>query len=103
MAEHPPGPWTAKDNGEFAESCPLTIYAADGYAVCAVVGRNERAGETETPPEDHELAALIIAAPDMLAALRTSLTILSGESMSAAERVDNLRAVIAAIAKAEGA
>ena len=111
---HTPAPWsiphfaTAKDE----QDCDCTYVLADGYfgAVCSVHinnGKRVSEGGNDCPPLDEAKAnaRLIAAAPDLLAALHTSLAVIGSLAPDHPPNayVAKHEAIIrAAIAKAKG-
>jgi hypothetical protein len=91
--KHTPGPWVVRGEAKYSG---FGVNDANGKSVASFPSTMTR-GDGEKSAN----AALIAAAPDMLAALRDALPLLKGhqESPEKAERYQN---ALAAIAKAEG-
>lgn len=84
MTKHTAGPWTLRGQHPWVVQCPTNIPEIVG-TVCEVGYKPN--------------ALLIAAAPDLLAACNDAL---HGLRIDAPERVDEIDALEAAIAKAEG-
>lgn len=81
-----PAPWLLEDNGY-----PLEVWGADGAEVCRI------GGSPDCPEDDatnQANARLIVAAPDLLAAVRECLVILSQIHVSSPERAAKLQALL---------
>lgn len=98
--KHTPGPWNVTANSwQYT-----TIYAADGTPICRL--DLEDWDVTEDNQGDLEkvqasVAAMIVAAPEMLAALKWAESALAPFSKEPAEK-SGMALIRAAIAKAEG-
>lgn len=95
-AAHTPGPWNAVNNDA---GTALEIWDDDGQMIANV--------QPQDPPAvEHANAALIAAAPDLLAALREFTDVWDSGRSFASIDVDDIEAMRrrarAAIAKAEG-
>lgn len=92
MSKHTPGMWEAQGNVVFSDTVPNGPECGVLVAAC---GTNN-----EGIPEQNANARLIAAAPELLRACHSALTLLRGSGFT-----DNTQAIAelkAAIAKAEG-
>lgn len=103
MSKHTPGPW------RLHESDGVWVSPPDGTenVICDIVGRltDIKNGQTQITDEDLANAHLIAAAPELLRCVQGALLVVTKTSDGAYKlRVtpEELRAMRAAIAKAEG-
>lgn len=74
----PPGPWVAKAEPEFGDGAPITIFSRDGSAIYGVAG--------DAPPDINggitaatlQKAAAATAIPDLIDALKSAESFMSG-------------------------
>lgn len=112
--KHTPGPWTVKESRTYPERRYVHEIAADGSDVTVTTLCGAPADDREAAEGQAADAHLIAAAPDLLAALKSTTLMLSYEATSHEESgdpkrrtyVESIRAQVAlareAIAKAEG-
>jgi len=70
---HTPGPWKLEHWGD----CEIDVYGGEDTLVCTL-----RGGSTHPDDDSEPDAAIIAAAPDMLAALKAAVSELSGWDFS---------------------
>ena len=94
MTKHTPGPWR-----EFQDDAGHDILAPDGSHIASV----EPVNSLDPEAEQSANAALLAAAPNLLAALHAALVYLGDDTADdSAEAIDTRAVIRAAIAKVEG-
>ena len=105
MSEHTPGPWRRKDRWN------ATIHAPDGHIIAEVFHDDAEHDEARALSRYEADQSLIEAAPDLLAALESTIPMLrlaghrandSGADVDADRYMLTIRAAFAAIEKARG-
>ncbi len=95
MSKHTPGPWTADGSWPFDGFDYIKILAPSGREIASVIG-------PQMEEQRQADAALMAAAPDLLAALHLADDVLRNLEELTDAQFDTLQAVRVAIAKAEG-
>lgn len=94
-SKHTAGPWELQHK----ENCDWSIHGADGYVVASIPDDDEYG----RPEEDPANAALITAAPDLLAALKRLVQWVDPHATPGCNRNEcDVKFAEEAIAKAEG-
>lgn len=99
MSKHTPGPWRHHSPAGSQHSIGGYVNASDDRqqpAICHVMGSEFSSAETQAN------AALIAAAPELLAAASALISLLMHPSLEADETIPEIADMQAAIKKAEG-